>query len=86
MMYYIGTTFVVFLLLGDFMEQLVINQDNFVAYIVFGVAFFYLFFKDGYETGVFEQYAFDVYEKRIKRRKKIIDKIKQFFNRFRYHG
>lgn len=68
------------------MEQLVINQDNFVAYVLLAVAFSYLIFKDGYETGVFEQYAFDVYEKRIKRRKKIIVKIKQFFNRFRYHG
>lgn len=68
------------------MEQLVINQDNFVAYIVIGVLLFHLIFKDGYETGVFDQYAYDVYDRRIKRRKKIVAKIKQFLNRFGYHG
>lgn len=67
------------------MEQIVINQDNFVAYIVIGVLFFYQIFKDGYETGVFDQYAYDVYDRRIKRRKKIVALLKQFLNRFRKH-
>lgn len=68
------------------MEQIVINQDNFIFYVIIGALFSYLWFKYGYEMGVFEQYAYDVYDRRIKCRKKIVAKIKQFLNRFRYHG
>lgn len=65
------------------MQSFVINEQNYIYFLIAFLVFDYFSFRNGYECGLLEQYSFDVLGRRSNRRTKFISKFKSLISKIK---